>query len=257
MSTEQAPDEHHPVRAGSRGAPEAVLPPGPVALVGGAEWQEGCDFDAELWERSGADEVVVLPTAAAYEHPERAVATAEAWFARFGAPVRGLMVLSRADAEDPGHVGVLRGSRFVYLGGGSPLHLRSVLKGSPAWDALVAAWRDGAVLAGSSAGAMVLGDPMVDPRGGALTLGLGLLPGLAVMPHSDLWSADKARRTVQLATGELRIVAIDERTALVREPDGRWRATGVGRVSVYVEGEERDLKALGASTAAPAGLPGR
>lgn len=217
---------------------------GPLALVGGGEWREGCSFDAELWERSGRGEVLVLPTAAAYEHPDRAVAAARGWFDPLGATVRGLMVLARADAEDPANAAAVRAARFVYLGGGSPLHLRSVLKESAVWAALVDAWRDGAVVAGSSAGAMVLGDPMVDPRGGALTLGLGLLPGVAVMPHSDLWSEDKARRTVQLATGDLRIVAVDERTALIREPDGSWRAAGAGGVAVYVEGRRRGLEAL-------------
>ncbi len=223
--------------------------PGLLALVGGGEWQEGCSFDAQLWERSGSGEVLVLPTAAAYEHPERAVEAARAWFGHLGAPVRGLMVLARSDAEDRANAAAVRDARCVYLGGGSPLHLRSVLKDSAVWAALVAAWRDGAVVAGSSAGAMVLGDPMVDPRGGALTLGLGLLPGVAVLPHSDLWSADKARRTVQLATGELRIAALDERTALIREPEGTWRVAGAGGVAVYVDGAERDLSALGGAGA--------
>ncbi|MHB1929664.1 MAG: Type 1 glutamine amidotransferase-like domain-containing protein [Acidimicrobiales bacterium] len=232
--------------------PTAGDVPGPLALVGGAEWREGCTFDVELWERSGAGEVLVLPTAAAYEHPQRAVEAARSWFERIGAPVRGLMVLGRADAEDPAHTAAVRDARLVYLGGGSPLHLRSVLKDSAVWEALVAAWRSGAVVAGSSAGAMVLGDPMVDPRGGALTLGLGLVPGLAVMPHSDLWSQDKARRTVQLATGDLRIAAVDERTALIREPGGAWRAAGAGGVAFYVEGEERGVDSL-----AGLGLPAR
>ena len=73
---------------------------GPLALVGGDEWSDGCDFDAELLAASGGDEVLVLPTAAAYEHPEKAVATAVSWFAELGGRARGLMVLGRADAED-------------------------------------------------------------------------------------------------------------------------------------------------------------
>ena len=142
--------------------------PGELALVGGSEWSEGCEtFDQELLQASGTREVLVLPTAAAYWHPERAVETAASYFSEFGASVKGCMVLRRADAEDKSNAGTVRAARFIYLAGGSVLHLRSVLKASAVWEALVEAWTAGAVLAGSSAGAMVLGDTMVDPRGGA------------------------------------------------------------------------------------------
>ena len=104
------------------------------------------------------------------------------WFDGIGVPARGVDLLARPDASDPTIVETLAASRFTYLVGGSPLHLRAVVKDSAAWDAIVAAWQAGGVLAGSSAGAMVLCDPMVDPRGGAFTLGLGLLPGMAVIP---------------------------------------------------------------------------
>jgi cyanophycinase len=218
--------------------------PGPLALVGGAEWREGCTFDRILLAESGADEVLVLPTAAAYEHPERAVETAEAWFAGLGAKARGLMVLARPDAEHEANVAAIRDARFIYLSGGSPLHLRSVLKDSPAWDALCAAWEAGAVLAGSSAGAMALCDPMVDPRGGAFTLGLGLLAQVAIIPHHDTWSPEKAKRTITLAAKGVPVVAIDERTALIRGRDGAWTVDGVGGVVVFVDGHQAGLDAL-------------
>jgi len=217
---------------------------GPLALVGGAEWREGCTFDRTLLEGSGADEVLVLPTAAAYEHPERAVATAQKWFEQLGGRVRGLMVLGRADAENEANAAAVRESRFVYLSGGSPMHLRSVVKDSPVWNAILQGWEDGATLAGSSAGAMVLCDPMVDPRGGAFTLGLGLVEQLALIPHHDSWSEDKARRTIQLAPAGLPVVGIDQQTALIRRPDGSWTVEGAGRVVVYVDGGEAGLEAL-------------
>ncbi|HUZ43397.1 MAG TPA: Type 1 glutamine amidotransferase-like domain-containing protein [Acidimicrobiales bacterium] len=214
---------------------------GPLLLVGGAEWQEGCTFDAEAFEAAGRPEVLVLPTAAAYEHPERAVATATAWFAGFGAKAVGLEVLKRPDAEREDLAAQVAAARFIYLGGGSPLHLRSVLKDSAVWRALVSAWEGGATVAGSSAGAMALTDPMVDPRGGAFTLGLGLIAPLAVVPHYSGWSEDKTRRTMELAPKNVPILAVDERTAAIRDPDGTWRATGVGRVQVFLNGAETPL----------------
>ena len=217
---------------------------GVVALVGGAEWQDGCTFDAGLLRESNSTEVVVLPTAAAYEHPERAVATATAYFKGLGASVTGLDVLRRPDADSDEFAAAVGAARFVYLAGGSPLHLRSVLKESKVWDALVHAWSSGAVVAGSSAGAMVLTDPMVDPRGGAFTIGLGLVEQLAVIPHFNSWSHDKAHRTITLAPKGIPVVCIPEQTALIRGADGAWRSEGVGEVTVYVNGAEAGLSAL-------------
>lgn len=220
-------------------------PAGALALVGGSEWAAGCEaFDAELLEAASTKEVVVLPTAAAYWHPGRAVDVAASYFSGLGASVRACMVLRRADAEDAALAGMVRAARFVYLAGGSVLHLRAVLKDSPVWDALVAAWSGGAVVAGSSAGAMILGDTMVDPRGGALTLGLGLLPQVAVLPHASTWSEEKTHRTVRLASAGLRIAAIDERTALIWAKDGRWRKVGQGNVTIWLEGKRVGLEVM-------------
>ena len=210
-------------------------------LVGGAEWQAGCSFDQEAWEAAGQPEVLVLPTAAAYEQPQRAVETATEWFGTFGGKVRGLDVLARPDAEDAEKAAVVAAARFIYLAGGSPLHLRSVLKDSAVWSALVSAWEAGATVAGSSAGAMVLTDPMVDPRGGAFTLGLGLVSPLAVVPHYGGWSEEKMLRTLELAPPGVPVMAVDEATAAIREPGGQWRSAGAGRVHVFVDGVETPL----------------
>ena len=215
-----------------------------LALVGGGEWSEGCTFDPEFLAASGSDQVLVLPTAAAYEHPERLVVRAGEWFEPLGGQVEGLMVLSRADAEDPGAAGVMRKARLIYLAGGSPMHLRSVLKSSAVWQALLEAWRDGAVVVGSSAAAMTLTDPMVDARGGGLTIGLGLLGGIAVVPHFGDTHEDehgeKLHRSVQLAPLGTPVAGIPERTALIRDPGGTWRSDGVGRVTVYLDGARAD-----------------
>jgi cyanophycinase len=217
---------------------------GPLALVGGGEWRDGCDFDGELLEASGGDEVVVLPTAAAYEHPDHVVERATRWFEAAGATVRPVMAVDRGGAQDEANAAAVRAARFVYLSDGSPMHLRSVLMQSPLWDAIAAAWHGGAVLAASGAGAMVLCDPAVDPRGGAFTLGLGLLPQLAVVARADTWSEDKLHRTLQLTPAGVPLVEVDERTALLRHAGGPWRAAGVGGVSIWIDGHQADVAAL-------------
>jgi cyanophycinase len=217
---------------------------GPLALVGGEAFTAGCTFDAGLLEASGGDEVLVLPTAAAYEHPQREVDAAAAHFAELGGRVVGLDVLARPDALDEEHAARVRDARFVYLTGGSPMHLRSVLKDSPVWDALLGAWTGGAVVAAAAGAARVLCDPMVDPRGGAFTVGLALLENLAVIPHHNDWSEDKAHRTLLLAPADLLVVGIDDATALIREPDGTWRVDGVGSVAVFRSRDDVGLEAL-------------
>jgi cyanophycinase len=91
---------------------------------------------------------------------------------------------------------------------------------------------------------MVLCDPAVDPRGGAFTLGLGLLPHLAVVARADTWSEDKLHRTLQLTPAGVPLVEVDERTALLRDGEGEWRAAGVGGISVWIDGHQADVAAL-------------
>ena len=226
--------------------------PGPLALVGGGEWRDGAGFDEELLAEAGGDrEVLVLPTAAAYEHPERVVEWAGRWFARFGGSVRGLMVLRRADAEDEANAAVVAGARFVYLGGGSPLHLRSVLKDSPVLQALLAAWRDGALLVAAGPAATVVSDPMVDPRGGAFTVGLGLVRDVAFAVGAERDEA-QLRRTLALAPPPCAVVALGADGCLWRAADGTWRTGAAGDVDVYLAGRPAGLEELAGKTLHPA-----
>jgi cyanophycinase len=208
--------------------------PGTVALVGGDEWTEPCaPFDTRLLELAGTDEVVVLPTAAAFEHPERAVERATAYFAGLGARVRGLAVANRREAETDANIAAIRVARFIYFADGSPLHLRSVLKGSAFYEAIVYAYVRGAVVAASGAGATVLADPMVDPRGGAYTVGLGLVSGMAVFPYHGSAADHLRERSVDLLARDAVLVGVDDQTAIVRVADGPWEVLGAGSATVY------------------------
>ena len=65
-----------------------------------------------------------------------------------------------------------------------------------------------------------------------------------MIPHHDTWSEDKAQRTLELAPAGLPVVGIDERTALLRDPDGTWRADGAGEVTSTSTARIADLAAL-------------
>ncbi|MGH2768654.1 MAG: cyanophycinase [Actinomycetota bacterium] len=223
---------------------------GPIALVGGAEFLPGAhDLDAWLLERSahsrggasgggasGGGAVTMLPTAAAHQRPEKAVATARRHFQSLGASLDAVMVLEREDAEDPSLGARLGRASFVYLCGGDPRHLAAVLAGTPVWEAILEANAAGGVLAGSSAGAMVLCAWMAPPGSAGLERGLGLLPDLVVIPHHD--TTDKSHRAYLQEVGrpELSFVGIDEATGLVLD-GGRRRVLGAGTVTVYREGK--------------------
>lgn len=217
---------------------------GPLALVGGDEWADGCSFDADLLSESGAESVVVLPTAAAYENPGILIDKASVWFDGLGVQMRSLPVFGRPDALDEDNVRAVREARFIYLAGGSPMHLRSVVKDTPLYDAMVAAWNDGAVLAGAAAGGAVLFDHMVDTRGGAFTVGLGLLSGFTMIPRYDTWSHDKVHRTVDLAKRGMPVAGVEERTALIHRSGSGWTVEGAGSVHVFLDGAPTDLSAL-------------
>lgn len=209
---------------------------GTLALLGGGEFAEPfTPLDTELLERSGGTEVVVLPSAAAFEHPDRVVERAVVHFASLGATVHPLRVLKRHEAAK-GAAATVRKARFVYLSDGSPLHLRSVLKGSPLFDAIAELYADGGVIAASGASATVVCDPMVDPRGGAYTVGLGLVANLAVFPYHGTVAEHLRARSLDLLPADATLVGIDEDTALVRSPDGTWSVSGAGSVSRYDNG---------------------
>ena len=119
-----------------------------------------------------------------------------------------------------------------------------LLAGTPAWDAIADAWRDGgAALAGSSAGAMALGEWTLIRAGMSharrrFAPALRVVPGAAVVPHFEefgegwLPSLDAAKRGAVL-------IGLDTRTAAVWRAGVGWRAKGSGRVVVIRDGERQ------------------
>lgn len=218
---------------------------GPIALVGGSEFMPPArPLDRWLLERSGGDEVLVLPTAAARHRPEMAIDTAQWHFEKIGGRVEPVMVLDRAAASDAAVAERLAAARFAYLTGGDPGVLADVLRGTPVWEAILAANASGAVVAGSSAGAMVMGPAMMAPMWETPLEGLGWLPDLVTVPHFD--RLDGTRRTAYLdqalrlipgfADGAVRLLGVYECTGVVLH-DGLVSVLGAGSAVLHHKGD--------------------
>lgn len=200
---------------------------GTVVLQGGSPFAGHDELDRRLVASVGADRVVVLPTADAFERPEVLITAAMSWAERLEIDVEVLMVMSRPEAMDEGAAEVVRRARAVWLVGDNPIHLRSVVKDTPVWDALRTVLDNGGVVVGAGQSASALCDPMIDPRGGALALGLGLVTGLAVVAESESASADRLARAKKLANVPL--VFLPSSSALVKTDSG-WESIGPAEV---------------------------
>ncbi|MET0325232.1 MAG: Type 1 glutamine amidotransferase-like domain-containing protein [Ilumatobacteraceae bacterium] len=196
---------------------------GTIALEGGGPFSANDDLDRRLLGEAGAERVVVLPTADAFEQPATLIAASMSWAERLDVDVEALMVLQRQDAEDLGAADVVRGARAVYLVGDSSMHLRSTLKDTAVFAAIGEVVTGGGLVVAVGESAAALCDPMFDQRGGAFTLGLGLVGGLSIVPEAESWSAERRKRTLSLA--DTPFVELPTGAALVRSPAG-WELIG-------------------------------
>jgi cyanophycinase len=219
--------------------------PGPIALVGSGEYLPVmADIEAGLLA-GRAPRYAQLATAAVPDGPS----VVERWHnlgieqaQRLGVEPVILDVSDRNDADNEDIAAKVAGAGLVYLSGGNPGFLADTLRDSLVWKAIVAAWRDGAALAGCSAGAMAMTSwvpSLRHPRQGG-TNGLALLPHLRVIPHFDFFASkvpDLVTRFLLPHDPAITVIGIDEETALVGGPtewtvQGRqsaWRLTSQGR----------------------------
>lgn len=215
---------------------------GSLALVGGAEFGATHDHHRGLF--ASGSTVTLLPTAMAYENPDAVIAEARQHFKSLDVAIEVVAAYSRRDAFDPVLVARLADAESLYITGGSPMHLRSVLLGSPLLTAGVQRWNEGMTVVAAAESTSVLCGHMVDNRGGAFTVGLGLITAFTVIAGFDRWSPDKRHRTVALAPPDMPVVGIDDATALVRSTDGTWCVDGSGEVHVFKGGSPVELMEL-------------
>jgi cyanophycinase len=222
---------------------------GPLVAIGGAE-----DKTSQLAVLSrvvslagqAPPEVAVIATASGI--PEQVLPAYEAVFTQLGARrVHSLPVSTREEADCEATVRAVEHSDIVFLTGGDQLRLTHILGGSEVLNAIRARFMNGAVLAGTSAGAMALCTTMIYSsnasdalrKGGVnMSSGLGFIDGLIVDTHF----LERGRFTRLMEVGATNPddlgVGIGEDAAVIVHPDRLLEAAGPGHVILI---DSRDM----------------
>jgi cyanophycinase len=219
---------------------------GYLLLEGGAEFGGRMrDPDLRALELAGGFEapIRIIPTAAAPDNnDQRAGNNGIRWFESLGAKdVASLPIIDKVTASDESIAKSLRESRLIYMLGGFTGYLGETLKGSAAWQAVLDAYARGAVVGGSSAGAMVMCGFYYDPSRGQVVDGLNLLPNAIVMPHFNTFGKSWASRLLEIP--HVTLIGIDEGTGMLDDSAGAWTVHGGGNVTLYRGGQVEIYKA--------------
>ncbi len=233
-----------------------------LALIGGEEFAAGFEeVHASLLQDTGRarPRLVFLPTCAADDGDEAIeywCTTARDQFTALGAmveTVRTVRVIDRASADDPRHAQLIAEADLVYFGGGYPHVAMRILPDTRVMAALQEAVQRGALIAGSSEGAMLMGarsevvtpelaaeigrvwehgaPPDWDPPLTELIDCLGWVAHGHCAPHFNRVFTWKWLEHGILADGET-LIGIDEQTALVSRADAQWVVRGRGAVTL-------------------------
>ena len=200
--------------------------------------------------------VAIVPTAAGLEDtPPWWIERGTAHFRALGAEPVPIPLLNRNDAHDPRWSEAIASVDWIYFSGGDPGHLVESIADTPFWSAVLARHRAGAILAGSSGGAMMMGQTTFVPRdrgpdGLPRTVftrpAMGLVKDVIVAPHFDIIPEPLLAQWAKVMPAGHRLLGIDEDTALVQR-DGTWDVKGRGRVLVFRTWDDRVVHPAGAT----------
>ncbi|MEA2118508.1 cyanophycinase [Halovibrio sp. HP20-50] len=222
---------------------------GHLVAIGGAEDRSS---DLEILKKvfslvpEGCQEVAVIATASSI--PDQVLPEYQAAFSRLGASqVHGLEIRDRQEAADADTVRLIEQSGLIFFTGGDQLRLTNVLGGSPVLKAIRQRLEDGAVVAGTSAGAAAMPGTMIYNgaaadalrKGGvSLTFGLSFVDDLIIDSHF----LERGRFTRLMEVGasnpEHLGVGLGEDAAVIIHPYGILEAIGPGHVILI---DSRDL----------------
>lgn len=220
---------------------------GYLLLEGGAEFGGRMrEPDLKAIELAGGFDapIRIIPTAAAPDNNhQRAGNNGIRWFQSLGAKdVLSVPLIDQPSANDNKIAKSLRDAKLIYMLGGFTGYLGETLAESAAWGAVLEAYRAGAVIAGSSAGAMVMCEFYYDLNRGKAVNGLNLVSDSIVLPHHNTFGKSWASRLLEIS--QVTLIGIDEQTGMIDDGRGKtWSVLGWGAVTLYRGGQEHVYQA--------------
>ena len=229
-------------------------PKGHLLIVGGGPIPDSLlERFVTLSGGPGRARIIVFPMAS--EDPDAGLEISED-FRKLGASAERV-VLTHAQADTPEAAQHLDGITGIWFGGGDQARLTAALLHTPVQAAILARYRNGAVVGGTSAGAAVMSTPMItgderrpggdrppakDSSDAFMTIardnvvtveGFGLLPGAIVDQHFVRRRRNNRLLSLVLENPTLVGVGIDESTAIEVGPQGPWKVLGESVAVVY------------------------
>ncbi len=230
-----------------------TMPQGTVIVIGGAEdkVRDRVILGRFVALAGGEKARIAVISSASSLGPEAGERYREIFLDLGAAEVAPIHAATRLQANDEYFAGMIRRSTGVFMTGGNQLRLSSIIGGTRLADAIAGRFRDGAVVAGTSAGASAVSSHMIafgasgatpKHRMAQIAAGLGLLPGVIVDQHFQ--QRNRLGRLLSLIAQNPSLLGlgVDEDTAGVVGPDQVMEVIGRGSITV-VDGAASDTDA--------------
>lgn len=231
---------------------------GIIALVGGgnsiAEIESLCG-DFLNYKKDAHGHVVFVFAVAWHEvelekriEPAKAMLTSV--FQKFGAESEFIVLRDRSHANELQNVRLLEKADVICIYGGTPDVYLECLRNTAIWEAILNGHRQGSMIMGVSAGAMILGevcliagnrtynalDPTSPPD--VWADGLQVISGVGIAPHFNSLSEPWTAKIKADCPPHIRFMGIDNLTGLAYT-GGEWHVIGSGQVHLRTPDGEK------------------
>jgi cyanophycinase len=210
--------------------------------IGGGEMTEAPDILDEFLGllKDTPDEHIVVMTVATNEPKEVGRKYSSMFRNRGVKHVSVVDISDRDDSFDKRAIKKIHDADALFFTGGDQLHVTSLMGGSPLNDIIYEKIDKGFIIAGTSAGAMMMSDAMIvsgkndiPPKSGGVEIapGMNLLDGTIIDTHFSQRGRHGRLMTALAHFPQLLGIGLDERTAICQS-NGKLKVIGEGVVTI-------------------------